>query len=950
MKCLKYLMVFIALQLSFLVNAADIAAQRVYLSGKNTSDAVDWQFKCDKGRKCGEWTSIPVPSNWEQHGFGHYNYGHDLPKEKHDEIGTYKTTFFAPKAWKNKHVRLVFEGSMTETSVFLNGKKLGTTHLGGYVPFRHDLTKEHEAFKYGEENELTVVVAKKSTNESLEHAERKADYWVFGGIYRPVYLEIQNKSFINRVAIDAKADGTFKLDVFPQLNYITKFKKTPPIYVDEVYAQIYSLDGKKLGQPMSQPMIHGSGRVRLTTQVKDHQLWSPEYPTLYEVKVDLRKDGQVISRYTQGFGFRTFELRRQDGFYLNGKKIRIKGVNRNVFDPISGRAVSTQKVWDDARAIKSANINLVRSHLPPTTEFMEACDALGLLVITELTNWHDPWIDTPIGRNIAYELVTKYQNHPSVILWANGNESGFNLEIDDIYHLVDLQDRPVIHPWTNFEDIETFHYPTYKEFKEKLAKPTVYLPTEFLHGLYDGGHGAGLEDYWQAVMQSPTGAGGVLWCWGDAALSRTDKNGEMDTAGNMSSDGMVGPNGEKEASFYAVREIWSPIQIKQQSLTSDFSGKITVENGYYDTELNNCTFKWRLVNFSKPSNETINVNIMASGSVSGPAVRPGDSGQLNLNLPKQWQQADALALTAIDPHGMEVMEWSLPIEKAHTVLAKTSTKIEKVKGNPFELKMGQQVWKFSEKTGLLESSYYKGKPSGLANGPLLYGATENEQLDFSASWKASAYQQGADYIIKSTNEKDDSFTWTLTNQGTVTLDYDFSEVEQKLKYLSLGFDLPEDNVAAKTWLGNGPYRVWANRLKGVQYGIWQNDYNDKLTGLNLWGTPEFKGIFSGISWMKLELKSAGSLLIDPKENSYIGVLRPSNTIPSVSVHPKKLPRKGNEPLHAVWNYPHAGGLHFFHKLPGVGTKFMYAEESGPQGQPAQVNGALTGKITFQLNP
>src|SRR6056297_20052 len=115
-------------------------AERIYLSGEGPDDAVAWDFFCSKGRKSGEWTTIPVPSNWEQEGFGNYNYGHDLPK--HDETGTYRTTIMVPEEWKEKHVRLVFEGAMTQTEVKINGKPVGAPNLGGYVPFRFTLDKK----------------------------------------------------------------------------------------------------------------------------------------------------------------------------------------------------------------------------------------------------------------------------------------------------------------------------------------------------------------------------------------------------------------------------------------------------------------------------------------------------------------------------------------------------------------------------------------------------------------------------------------------------------------------------------------------------------------------------------------------------------------------------------------------------------------------------------------
>ncbi|WP_017446622.1 glycoside hydrolase family 2 [Gayadomonas joobiniege] len=938
----KILSLICFLCFSFASTASDKTAQRVYLSGKGTSDAINWQFKCSDGRKCGQWHDIPVPSNWEQQGFGHYNYGHDLPAEKHDEVGTYKTQFFAPNDWKNKHVRLVFEGSMTQTSVFLNGEKLGVDNMGGYVPFRHDLSKT-KALKYGAENELTVIVKKKPDNDSLDHAERKADYWVFGGIYRPVYLEVQNKSFINRVAIDAKANGDFKMDVFPQLNYITKFKKTPPIYVDEVYAQIQTINGENVGEPMSIPMLHGSGRVRMQTQIKNAKTWSPEYPNLYQVRVELRKDGQTVSAYQQKFGFRTFEVRRQDGFYLNGQKILVKGVNRNVFDPITGRAIDKEKAWKDAREIKSANINLVRSHLPPTTEFMEACDELGLMVITELTNWHDPWIDTPIARNIAYEIVTKYQNHPSVILWANGNESGFNLEIDDLYHLYDLQDRHVIHPWTNFEGIETFHYPEYDEFLEKLSKPTVYLPTEFLHGLYDGGHGAGLQDYWQAMKNSKTGAGGVLWCWADAAVARSDMEGKLDTHGNKSSDGMVGPFGQKEASYYAVRELWSPIQIKTENLNSNFDGDIRVKNEFYQTNLQDCQFRWQLVKFDQNGQQTI-----ADGHMAGADIGPGTQGELTISLPTGWQTADALQISATDPHKNEVMQWSLPIDKSYDVFKQKNHKITVDKNNPFNIAVGEQHWQFSPQNGQLLKASINKQDSGLGKGPSLHAATLEQKLNFNANWQAQTRWQGNAYQIVATNDKSEQIKWTITPQAIIELEYQFAAIDQKLTYLAVGFELPENQVSSKEWVGKGPYRVWANRLQGVQFGHYQNDYNDKLTGLNMWGQAEFKGIFSDVRWMKLNLKSQQSLLISQSGSEYLGVLRPSNSIPVESVHPKKLNRTHESPIHAVWNYPTEGGLHLFHKIPGIGTKFMYAHEAGPQGEPQKVSGPIKGQVKFQL--
>lgn len=917
-------------------STAGLVAERVYLSGKGPSDAVEWDFYCSAGRQSGEWTTIPVPSCWEQEGFGAYNYGQDDPADKHDETGTYRIAFTMPEAWKDKHVRLVFEGAMTQTSIKINGKSVGFPNYGGYLPFRYVLN--HTNVKYGQENVLEVLVKKKPDNDSLDQAERKADYWVFGGIYRPVYLEVQPRVFVNRVAIDARADGAFKMDVFPQVQVPYRFGKEYETHVDELVAQIQTLDGRDVGAPMVAPIRSAAGRIRLKAKIHTPATWSPEYPNLYQVKLTLKHEGQPLSEKVERFGFRTMEHRPQDGLYLNGKRIMIQGVNRNVFDSQKGRAVDADQVWADARLIKSMNVNLVRSHLPPTTEFMQACDELGLMVITELCNWHDPVIDTPIARNLVCELIAKYQNHPSVILWANGNENGYNLDVDELYHLYDLQNRPTIHPWAYYEGLNTKHYPDWDALTLRLGQEDVYLPTEFLHGLYDGGHGAGLEDYWAAMRASPISAGGVLWCWADAALARTDQSGKLDTHGNMSADGVVGPNGEKEASYYSIREIWSPVQIDLDTLPENFDGRLPLENRYVDTRLDACVFEWKWVNYSGPF-EPLKIEVAATGQMPGPKVQPGKSGRLRLPLPANWKQYSALELRALSRTGVELMQWTWPIAPAVRPTAKVP--VESAKDNPFEVTVGKATWSFSSQTGQLMSCAVAGRDAGLGRGPVLYAGTVEKALALADDWTASVSTVDGAVVVQSKNKNGSSFQWTLADNGRVTLDYAFNEITNALAYCAVGFDLPAGCVQSKRWLGQGPHRIWANRRRGPQVGLWQNAYNDSITGVD-WGEPEFKGIFGQVDWMQLALKSGASLLIDPAAASDLGVLRPHNADET------RDEKNGIGPVKAWWHYPPAGGLFLFHKLPGVGTKFAHAEQLGPQSRPAQLNGPIQGQVSFAV--
>ena len=142
--------------------------ETLYLSGKGSDDTVEWDFMVTGGRKANQWSTIPVPSNWELHGFGEYNYGHDLPKA--DEQGIYKTTFQVPTRWVNKTVFIVFEGAMTDTEVKVNGQPAGPVHQGGFYRFSYDITR---LLKRDSDNSLEVTVAKMSANESINMAERK---------------------------------------------------------------------------------------------------------------------------------------------------------------------------------------------------------------------------------------------------------------------------------------------------------------------------------------------------------------------------------------------------------------------------------------------------------------------------------------------------------------------------------------------------------------------------------------------------------------------------------------------------------------------------------------------------------------------------------------------------------------------------------------------------------
>ncbi|MDQ5979529.1 MAG: hypothetical protein QG602_2503, partial [Verrucomicrobiota bacterium] len=293
------------------VAAAAAPTETLYLSGRGSDDAVTWDFFCTKGRNSGVWTKIPVPSCWELQGFGAYEYGVQLrPSENRpnqpplaDEQGLYRHEFTVPAAWRGRVVRIVFEGVMTDTEVKVNGRSAGPVHQGGFYRFSYDLT---DLLRFDAPNLLEVTVSKRSANDSVNRAERYADYWNFGGIFRPVKLEALPAQFIDRVAIDARADGSFAADVFlggalPANN--------------ELVVQLRRPDGTPVGEPVAQAVPAGATRVNVRIAAKSPDTWSAEAPHLYLAEFTLRAGTLVPSGHTfsQRFGFRTFELRPGEG-------------------------------------------------------------------------------------------------------------------------------------------------------------------------------------------------------------------------------------------------------------------------------------------------------------------------------------------------------------------------------------------------------------------------------------------------------------------------------------------------------------------------------------------------------------------------------------------------------------------------------------------------------------
>jgi hypothetical protein len=488
-------------------------------------------------------------------------------------------------------------------------------------------------------------------------------------------------------------------------------------------------------------------------------------------------------------------------------------------------------------------------------------------------------------------------NHPSILIWDNGNEGGWNTNLDADFTQLDPQHRAVNHPWAKFGDIHDPHYPDYKSLVQGLAGNLVYLPTEFLHGLYDGGLGAGLDDYWNAMRASKVSAGGFLWVFADEGVQRNDSNNVVDVKGNWAPDGIMGPYREKEASYYTIKQIWSPVQLPDV-LPTDFDGILPVENRYEFTDLSQCSFSWQLRKFG----DAAGFQSMGEGKVTSPEVAAGKTGTLKFELPTNWKRADALALTARNPGGHELWTWVYPLPPQNKFTPTGSPIASTMEGNELRLKNGDVVAGVEPTTGQLLGVKVGGKDFSLTSAPI-------------------------------SNAK-----WTLLDSGWLKLDYAVDPAAQAsaTNEIGIAFNYPEAKMLKKTWLGDGPYRVWRNRLKGQTLGVWETAYNTTETGFKDWLYPEFAGYFANVRWMKIATTEGTLTLMIPDENTFVRVGTPE-------FPPAKLAGK------TLVKMP-PGNLAVVRDLPPIGTKFSSAAQGGPQGTTPLVNVSYQGTLYLRFEP
>lgn len=351
----------------------------------------------------------------------------------------YRKVFTLPETLRGKHIALKFEGAMQVAEVFLNGEKIAT-HYGGYLPFYVVIS---DKIKYGREN-ILVVKLNNENNPQVPPGKpiENLDFNWYSGLYRNVWLIVKEPIHISDpIGADRVAAGGI-LVRYPE---VTKEQATVWVQTDvnnetnqsvstRIEVELFDENGNKVAEQSSKGQKIGAETNRLfivSLKVKNPQLWSPDFPHLYQLRVSLFQGNKELDRVTEKIGIRT--VRWEAGqFYLNGEPLFLRGTNRHQEYPYIGYALSDNANYRDAYKIKQAGFNFVRlSHYPQSKSFMRACDELGLLTMNAIPGWQF-FGDETFQENAIKDvrnMVRRDRNHPSVAVWeASLNESGMSRE------------------------------------------------------------------------------------------------------------------------------------------------------------------------------------------------------------------------------------------------------------------------------------------------------------------------------------------------------------------------------------------------------------------------------------------------------------------------------------------------------------------------------------------
>ena len=537
------------------------------------------------------WGKITVPGNWQTQGYGvpiytnmEYPFRRNRPSvtseppkdwtayENRNPVGSYVTFFDVTKDMLLKNLILHFGGVHSAMYLWVNGQKVGYSQ-NSMSPAEFDVTKFLRAGK----NKLAVEVYRWCDGSYLEDQ----DMWRLSGIFREVQLWVRPLVHIANYHVTAVPDQNFtQADVTADITICNTSRKKA-----RNWKALLKIGGKTIEGRLKSLVAGDSTHIQLMYQMEHPRLWSAEKPNLYPFSVELcDAKGSVVEHFDYHLGVKRVEC-AGEVFKINGKNVKLRGVNRHDHHPLTGRYVDDATYEQDIRLMKQANINFLRtSHYPDREYLYELCDRWGMYVMDEANQeshgygyaneemGHDEaWRDAHVDR--AESLVKRDFNHPCVILWSLGNEGGIGPNIQAMYDKVcelDTTRLPFYDGHPRYSALHDYGYPSPDDLRREAEKETEkpLIAREYAHAM--GNSMGNLQEYWDVIYADSSIAGATVWDWVDQGLLKKDGDtafyaygGDYGDKPNMDAfciNGLLAPDRTPHPHYYEVQHVYQPLQ------------------------------------------------------------------------------------------------------------------------------------------------------------------------------------------------------------------------------------------------------------------------------------------------------------------------------------------------------------------------------------------------------
>jgi beta-galactosidase len=918
----------------------------------------DWQFSYapnpasapeqffEPGFETDKWDTIPVPSNWEMKGYGkpiYINWGYPFPQdgiprtdpqmakdwplppipEDDGPVGCYRRTFSVPKSWDGRQVFVLFEGVDSAFHLWVNGREVGYSQ-GSRLPAEFNITP----YVHSGENILAARVYRYCDGSYLEDQ----DYWRLSGIYRDVYLwaapNVHVRDFFVRTELDeAYQDGMLRVRV--------KVRNCGSEDVTGCLLEARLLEAQSerpVGESATAVSVKAKGEVSLDLEqvIVSPKKWSAEAPNLYTLLIALKDDaGNLLEVERCSAGFRQIEIKNGQ-ILVNGVPVTFKGVNRHEHDPDTGHALTVESMIDDIRLMKQFNFNAVRtSHYPNDPRWYDLCDEYGLYIIDEanvethatlgkLSN--DPcWAAAFVERGAR--MVERDKNHPCVVMWSLGNESGSGPNHAAMAGWIHEYDptRPVHYEgatgWGGhyagpgdapYVDVVSVMYPSIDKIVELAQTPGEARPLimcEYAHAM--GNSCGNLREYWNAIEANERLQGGFIWDWVDQGIRQVAEDGEVWFAyggdfgdnpndGPYCINGIVFPDRRIQPAMWECKKVMQPVKVTPVDL---LTGKVRVTNAYHFSDLSGLDIAWKL---------TANGELLQSGTLERldappgesvivcvpfeqPELRPGAEYWLTLSfsLAQETSWAKKGHEVAWEQFRVPFAVPELPALLASDtdmpeVALEDAGQVVTVRGPEFELV-------FDKLAGTISSWQYRGQ--GLVRrGPLFNAWRAPTDNDRGASWTLELakewYKAGLDRLGHAVKDVavtriapqaigivahsrvsaldraggfDCTYTYTICGSGDVLLKIQVlpSRNLPPLPRVGLQMVLP-GGYGTFTWYGRGPHESYVDRKEGAQVGVYSGTVDEQYVP---YVVPQENGNKTDVRWAALTDDVGSGLLV-----------------------------------------------------------------------------------------